>query len=379
MKRTQHPCTQGLVAALAATLCTSAFAAPTVYSFSGVIDVNHSDKAGLATFTGQFSFDRFKPDAAPSDDHEGYYPMGNGPYGMSVLFDNGVAFVVDPNPHYAMSVHVALPTAVGQTPDYGRFDVAGTVLGETDRFISLDFRDAFATDALPWPAGGFDLSSFDASLFSYHGLATPAPLPGEVVPPPFGASGHLTALACIASCGALEIPEPEPYALMLPGLGVALIGRRRLRGTPRASTRPAGASPIPRFLQRPSVCLSLFALLAAMVASDAQAQASEASALSMLPIAMVSAAPASLVSAGATLTVVAVEASVDGAVWILERASDGARATLKVAGKASVAVGTSVAVTAMATGYVLSAAGQAIACIPNAVGASLLYNERVTR
>jgi hypothetical protein len=38
-----------------------------------------------------------------------------------------------------------------------------------------------------------------------------------------------------------------------------------------------------------------------------------------------------------------------------------------------------VTVTAMSAGWVLSAAGQAIACIPNEVGASLLYNERVTR
>lgn len=135
----------------------------------------------------------------------------------------------------------------------------------------------------------------------------------------------------------------------------------------------------PSFLRRPSVVLSLVAVLGATVATESRAQASEASALSSLPIAMVSQAASSLIGAGAQLTVVGIEASSDGAVWVLERAADGARATLKVAGNASVAVGTSVAVTAMATGYVLSAAGQAIACIPNRVGASLLYSERVTR
>ncbi len=45
----------------------------------------------------------------------------------------------------------------------------------------------------------------------------------------------------------------------------------------------------------------------------------------------------------------------------------------------SVAVGTSVAVTVMSAGYVLSVAGQAVAFIPNEIGVSMLYNERVTR
>lgn len=43
------------------------------------------------------------------------------------------------------------------------------------------------------------------------------------------------------------------------------------------------------------------------------------------------------------------------------------------------AVGTTVAVLAIGSGYVLSAAGQALAFIPNEIGAALLYNEQVTR
>ena len=43
------------------------------------------------------------------------------------------------------------------------------------------------------------------------------------------------------------------------------------------------------------------------------------------------------------------------------------------------AVGTVVAVTVVSTGWVLSAAGTAIAFVPNMIGAALLYNERVTR
>ncbi len=108
-----------------------------------------------------------------------------------------------------------------------------------------------------------------------------------------------------------------------------------------------------------------------------------ASALSALPVAISVAAPVMLLSAGAVLTVVAVEASVDGAVWVLERASDGARASValsaQAAGGLSVAAGTAVMVTAFSAGWVLSAAGRAIAYIPNEIGHALLYNERVTR
>ena len=110
---------------------------------------------------------------------------------------------------------------------------------------------------------------------------------------------------------------------------------------------------------------------------------SDASALSALPVALSVAAPVMLLSAGAVLTVVAVEASAEGTVWVLERASDGAQASVtlsaQAAGGLSVAAGTAVMVTAFSAGWVLSAAGQAIAYIPNEIGKALLYSERVTR
>lgn len=124
------------------------------------------------------------------------------------------------------------------------------------------------------------------------------------------------------------------------------------------------------------------ATLLALNLAAAQAQSVEASMLSTLPVAVSVAAPVVL-SAGAVLTVVAVEASATGAVWVLERASDRARSTLRLsaqaAGGLSVVAGTAVLVTVMSTGWVLSAAGTAIAFIPNEIGAALLYNERVTR
>lgn len=131
--------------------------------------------------------------------------------------------------------------------------------------------------------------------------------------------------------------------------------------------------------------LALSAAFAFGAASAARAQStlSDASALSLLPVAVSVAAPVMILSAGVTLTVVAVEASATGTVWVLERASDGARATIhwsgQMVGAASVAIGTAVLVTAMSTGWVLSAAGQALAFIPNEIGAALLYNERITR
>jgi hypothetical protein len=130
--------------------------------------------------------------------------------------------------------------------------------------------------------------------------------------------------------------------------------------------------------------ITLAVLVATTVVTPARAHdASEASALSMLPVAVSVAAPVALLSAGAMLSVVAVEATSAGTVWVLERASDGARASVtlsgQLAGGVSVAAGTAVAVTAFSAGWVLSAAGQAIAYIPNEIGKALLYNERITR
>lgn len=130
--------------------------------------------------------------------------------------------------------------------------------------------------------------------------------------------------------------------------------------------------------------LFLPALLSVSLTAQAHPpNASDASALSMLPVAVSVAAPAMFLSAGAVLMVVAVEASATGVLCVLERASDGARASVtlsaQAAGGLSVGVGTAVVVTAFSAGWVLSAAGRAIAYIPNEIGAALLYNERVTR
>jgi hypothetical protein len=74
-----------------------------------------------------------------------------------------------------------------------------------------------------------------------------------------------------------------------------------------------------------------------------------------------------------------VQASAKGTVWVLERASDGARSSLNFAGHAAATVGAAVVVSAVSTGWLLSAAGTAIAFIPNEIGRSLLHDERITR
>lgn len=141
-----------------------------------------------------------------------------------------------------------------------------------------------------------------------------------------------------------------------------------------------------------SLALTL-ALLGTFNVAMAQSEASAVSAVSALPLASVVQAsqvaepslllPAALSTAGAVLFVQAVEVSARGTVYVLERASDGARACLEIAGKGlggvSVAVGTVVSVSTMAAGVVLSVAGQVIAFIPNELGRSLLHNERLTR
>jgi hypothetical protein len=148
-----------------------------------------------------------------------------------------------------------------------------------------------------------------------------------------------------------------------------------------------------------TVLVAACTAFAALAAPVARAQSDASIALSMLPVASVlvgasavgaagasaakvSEVPAALSVGGSILTVVAVEASADGTVYVLERAADGARASVKVAGRmaqgASTAVGTAIVVSVIGTGVVLSAAGEVLAFVPNAIGRALLANERLS-
>jgi hypothetical protein len=125
---------------------------------------------------------------------------------------------------------------------------------------------------------------------------------------------------------------------------------------------------------------------------QAQNNASTLSAISLLPMASVVLASqaaagvadvsATVLVAGAQLSVRAVESTARGTVYVLERASDGVRISVEVtaraAGAASLAVGTAVTVITLSAGVILSVAGEAIAFIPNAVGRALMHNQRLT-
>ncbi|MES2941716.1 MAG: hypothetical protein V4772_02470 [Pseudomonadota bacterium] len=136
------------------------------------------------------------------------------------------------------------------------------------------------------------------------------------------------------------------------------------------------------------------AMTGAIASFDAKARidGSTLSAVSALPLASVLvleaatgsaiAVPLVFSAAGAVLVVKAVEVSAQGTVYVLERASDGARASIEVVGRgvagASIVAGTLVTVSVIGAGVVLSAAGEAIAFIPNELGRALLHNERRT-
>jgi hypothetical protein len=150
---------------------------------------------------------------------------------------------------------------------------------------------------------------------------------------------------------------------------------------------------------RRSAALAALGLALALPATHASAQSEASAALSMLPIASVVggasvagasagavlAVPAALSVGGVVLTVAAVESTARGTVYLLTRASDGAQVSVEVAGRAvsgaargvAASVGAAVLVTVVSTGVVLSAAGEVLAYVPNALGRALLHNERL--
>jgi Mg2+/citrate symporter len=141
-------------------------------------------------------------------------------------------------------------------------------------------------------------------------------------------------------------------------------------------------------------------LVMALSGGSALAQSETSLAVSALPVASVInaagvsagsaltgstavvALPLALTVSGATLVLKAVEVTVRGTVWVLERASDGARVSIELGGRAvntaSTVVGATVVVGVLSTGVILSAANQILCFIPNELGRALLHNERVT-
>jgi hypothetical protein len=139
-------------------------------------------------------------------------------------------------------------------------------------------------------------------------------------------------------------------------------------------------------LRRALAALSLVAAIGAAAPQQALAGPNDASllsAMSMLPVAVSVAAPVMVLTAGAQLTVKAVESTAQGSLLVLERVSDGAQASIELSGKvldrASVKVGSAVEASAIGAGMILSAAGTVIAFVPNEIGRALLHHEPITR
>ena len=90
-------------------------------------------------------------------------------------------------------------------------------------------------------------------------------------------------------------------------------------------------------------------------------------------------AGAEVLSSVPTLSVAAVEISAEGTVWLLrgfvEGSDQAVEVSVKVAGGASLAVGTSLEVVTGTAGSLLVASGEALAFIPNELGAALFYSE----
>jgi hypothetical protein len=129
--------------------------------------------------------------------------------------------------------------------------------------------------------------------------------------------------------------------------------------------------------------LAIAAAIAVHAAAHAESSASEVSEASMIPVAISVALPVVLVAGVGSIVVTGVQASAEGTVWVVESVADGVKGSICFAGRAvgaaSVAVGTVVVVTVVGTGMVLSAAGHVIAFIPNEIGRTLSYNQRVSR
>ncbi len=129
--------------------------------------------------------------------------------------------------------------------------------------------------------------------------------------------------------------------------------------------------------------LVLAAALTMNAAAHAERSASEVSQASTIPVAISVALPVVLVAGVGSIIVTGVQASAEGTAWVVENVADGVKGSICFAGHAvetaGIAVGTVLVATAVSTGTVLSDAGHVVAFIPNEIGRTLSYNQRVSQ
>lgn len=144
-------------------------------------------------------------------------------------------------------------------------------------------------------------------------------------------------------------------------------------------------------LARRAMCTVLvLASVGLSIAPPSQAREPNASEISgaasglsvVLPVAVSVAGSVLIFSAATTLVVVSVQATAYGSVWVLQRVSDGMRVSVRWGAEgaraASMAVGTTLEVTALSAGWLLTSASEAMAFIPNELGGSLIFHEQMT-
>jgi hypothetical protein len=131
-----------------------------------------------------------------------------------------------------------------------------------------------------------------------------------------------------------------------------------------------------------SATLSMMPMLNTAQAADSAASVRASENLSTASGRVVSGSVGVLAASG-ELIVVGVEQSARGVSVVVKNAVDASGEVVTVlldgAAAASVAVGSALRASATGVGYVLVAAGRAIAFIPNEIGQSLLHQSRYTR
>ena len=199
-----------LAACAAAALCAPVFAAQVTYSYSGVVDDDTANR-GWVSFSGSFSFDSTASDGI-ADPSTAAYAMTGVPYGMSVMFNDGVSDALSDTFNVLVSDNLG-----GQ--DWFGVLAQNASATQSLSFTLLDFTASlFSSDALPLPLGGLTLANFGSSQFVYETTA------GYL-------QGYLDALTCTSGCNAVarDLPEPATGALVLSGLLAAGMHTRRRR------------------------------------------------------------------------------------------------------------------------------------------------------
>lgn len=189
----------------------------------------------------------------------------------------------------------------------------------------------------------------------------------------------------------LKPPGDGAYRLKLPevpsvGTFIAHIDTLEAYGDDAAPIHPLilkSPAAMNTRLPLPAVVLSMMLALPPWPVAAHRDASTDLSAASALPVAISVVAPAGLMASAGEFTAVAVQASTRGSTWVLERASDGARASVHFASDAAQGLVLSAGMTLIAVtspaGWVLAQAGKAVAIIPNALGQGLLHHERISR